>query len=100
MPIPPDKPAPSTRPPIAAAAILMFVFISSSSLYRAREGRGVRSPVQSLLSFSARQQADGKRSDRQALGDGAIAKQLSERRRSWCQYRRVAGQITDDPRLA
>src|SRR5665213_2988161 len=27
MPTPPDKPAPSTRPPIAAAAILMFVFI-------------------------------------------------------------------------
>jgi len=34
----------------------------------------VRSPVQSLLSFSARQQADGKRSDRQALADDAIAK--------------------------
>jgi hypothetical protein len=51
----------------------LFSF-SSSSLYRAREGRGVRSPIQSLLSFSARQQADGKRSDRQALADGAIAK--------------------------
>jgi hypothetical protein len=48
----------------------LFSF-SISSLYRARESRGVRSPVQSLLSFSARQQADGKRSDRQALGDGA-----------------------------
>src|ERR1700691_2468566 len=43
MPIPPDNPAPSTRPPIAAAAILMFVFMYISSLYRARESRGVRS---------------------------------------------------------
>jgi hypothetical protein len=83
----------------------MFVFIFRFLLYRAREGRGVRSPVQSLLSFSARQQADGKRSDRQALGDGTAfnltnRKPLSERRRPWCQYRRVAGQIADDPRLA
>src|ERR1700690_2716425 len=43
MPIPPDNPAPSTRPPIAAAAILMFVFMYISSVYRARESRGVRS---------------------------------------------------------
>jgi hypothetical protein len=45
MPIPPDKPAPSTRPPTAAGAILMFAFMLIPSLYRAREGPGVHSPV-------------------------------------------------------